>query len=86
MKVVWCLGQDPVVVGSLECLKAAVEKTDHLYTTALLAYTFTLAGDAENRLKLIKHLDKVAIHTGTSHDSAQLSDHICQNCLKIHKE
>ncbi|XP_061073145.1 alpha-2-macroglobulin isoform X2 [Conger conger] len=54
----------PMVAGGLECLKAAVEKTDHLYTTALLAYTFTLAGDAENRIKLIKRLDKVAIAAG----------------------
>ncbi|KAJ8368236.1 hypothetical protein SKAU_G00082640 [Synaphobranchus kaupii] len=57
---------DPVVEKSLECLKAATGNMDHLYTTALLAYTFTLAGDAETRNALITHLHKVAITKGGS--------------------
>ncbi|XP_064158470.1 alpha-2-macroglobulin-like isoform X2 [Anguilla rostrata] len=59
---------DPLVEKSLACLKAAAGQMDHLYTTALLAYTFTLAGDTENRKALITHLDKVAITTeGSRH-------------------
>uniref|UniRef100_A0A669F4I0 Alpha-2-macroglobulin n=1 Tax=Oreochromis niloticus TaxID=8128 RepID=A0A669F4I0_ORENI len=45
---------NPVVHNSLSCLKAAVAgQLDNLYTTALLSYTFTLAGDEEMRSKLI---------------------------------
>ncbi|KAJ8397187.1 hypothetical protein AAFF_G00440210 [Aldrovandia affinis] len=57
---------DPVVVKSLACLKAASQQTDHMYTTALLAYTFTLAGDADTRSALITHLDKVSENKGGS--------------------
>ncbi|KAI1893470.1 hypothetical protein AGOR_G00124050 [Albula goreensis] len=57
---------DPVVKKSLKCLKAASQEKDHLYTTALLAYTFTLAGDEKTRSALITHLDKVAKTTGGS--------------------
>ncbi|KAJ8280611.1 hypothetical protein GJAV_G00056880 [Gymnothorax javanicus] len=57
---------DPMVENGLKCLKAAAEKMDHLYTTALLAYTFTLAGDMETREALITHLDKVSVTTGGS--------------------
>ncbi|XP_036391806.1 alpha-2-macroglobulin isoform X2 [Megalops cyprinoides] len=55
---------DPMVVKSLECLKAAASQRDNLYTTALLSYTFTLAGDKETRSTLITHLHKVAKSTG----------------------
>lgn len=57
---------DPMVENGLKCLKAAAEKMDHLYTTALLAYTFTLAGDMETRKALITHLDKASVTTGGS--------------------
>lgn len=41
----------------LDCLKAAVAgQLDNLYTTALMSYTFTLAGDEEMRSHLIKFL------------------------------
>ena len=36
------------------------------YTTALLAYVFTLAGDMEARAHLLKHLDTVAVRQGES--------------------
>lgn len=43
-----------MVHNSLTCLKAAAAgQLDNLYTTALLSYTFTLAGDEEMRSKLI---------------------------------
>lgn len=41
----------------LNCLKeAAAGRLDHLYTTALLSYTFALAGDVEMKSKLITYL------------------------------
>ncbi|KAG7240569.1 hypothetical protein INR49_026743 [Caranx melampygus] len=48
---------DPVVQGCLRCLKAAASTPlDNLHTTALMSYTFTLAGDEEMRSKLITQL------------------------------
>uniref|UniRef100_A0AAX7U1I7 Alpha-2-macroglobulin-like n=1 Tax=Astatotilapia calliptera TaxID=8154 RepID=A0AAX7U1I7_ASTCA len=60
---------DPVVHNSLTCLKAAAAgQLDNLYTTALLSYTFTLAGDEEMRSKLITLLhEKSNTHGGTRH-------------------
>lgn len=46
-----------MVQKSLGCLREAVSgQLDNLYTSALLAYTFTLAGDQEMRSKLITNL------------------------------
>uniref|UniRef100_A0A8C2WFM4 Alpha-macroglobulin receptor-binding domain-containing protein n=1 Tax=Cyclopterus lumpus TaxID=8103 RepID=A0A8C2WFM4_CYCLU len=52
---------DLVVQKGLNCLREAVhldhlDHLDHLYSTALLAYTFALAGDAEMKSKLVTHL------------------------------
>ncbi|XP_040902892.1 alpha-2-macroglobulin isoform X2 [Toxotes jaculatrix] len=48
---------DPIVQRCLSCLKEAVARQmDNLYTTALLSYTFTLAGDEDMRSKLITNL------------------------------
>ncbi|XP_072235418.1 alpha-2-macroglobulin-like isoform X2 [Leuresthes tenuis] len=56
---------DPVVQNCLRCLKAAVAaEMDNLYTTSLLFYTFTLAGDQEMRSKLITLLDQKSITEG----------------------
>uniref|UniRef100_A0A3B4WAY8 Alpha-2-macroglobulin-like n=1 Tax=Seriola lalandi dorsalis TaxID=1841481 RepID=A0A3B4WAY8_SERLL len=50
---------DPVVQNCLRCLKEAVAgQLDNLYTTALLSYTFSLAGDEEMRSKLITLLHR----------------------------
>ncbi|XP_029111420.1 alpha-2-macroglobulin-like [Scleropages formosus] len=57
---------DQMVARSLHCLRAASYQLDNLYTTALLSYTFTLAGDQEMRDKLITHLAKEAKTTGGS--------------------
>uniref|UniRef100_A0A673Y062 Alpha-2-macroglobulin-like n=1 Tax=Salmo trutta TaxID=8032 RepID=A0A673Y062_SALTR len=55
---------DPVVNGSLSCLKNSTSDLSNTYTTALLAYTFTLAGDMETRAQLLQHLDTVALQEG----------------------
>ncbi|KAI4815106.1 hypothetical protein KUCAC02_005269 [Chaenocephalus aceratus] len=55
---------DPVVNKSLSCLKESISDLSNTYTTALLAYVFTLAGDMETRAHLLNHLDTVAIQQG----------------------
>ncbi|XP_044057401.1 alpha-2-macroglobulin-like [Siniperca chuatsi] len=55
---------DPVVKKSLSCLKGSISDLSNTYTTALLAYVFTLAGDLETRAHLLKHLDTVALNQG----------------------
>uniref|UniRef100_A0A3B3TZJ1 Alpha-2-macroglobulin-like n=1 Tax=Poecilia latipinna TaxID=48699 RepID=A0A3B3TZJ1_9TELE len=57
---------DPVVAQSLLCLKESINDFSNTYTTALLAYVFTLAGDMETRAHLLQHLDSVAIKDGDS--------------------
>uniref|UniRef100_A0A9J7YQT8 Uncharacterized protein n=1 Tax=Cyprinus carpio carpio TaxID=630221 RepID=A0A9J7YQT8_CYPCA len=48
---------DPVVAKSLACLKESSHNIDNTYVTALLSYTFTLAGDEEMRQTLLSNLD-----------------------------
>ncbi|XP_010869581.3 alpha-2-macroglobulin [Esox lucius] len=55
---------DPVVNSSLSCLRNSTSDLSNTYTTALLAYTFTLAGDMEMRTLLLQHLDKMALQKG----------------------
>ncbi|XP_070762047.1 alpha-2-macroglobulin-like [Enoplosus armatus] len=55
---------DPVVRRSLSCLRESISDLSNTYTTALLAYVFTLAGDVETRAHLLKHLDTVALNQG----------------------
>uniref|UniRef100_A0A3B5LID8 Alpha-macroglobulin receptor-binding domain-containing protein n=1 Tax=Xiphophorus couchianus TaxID=32473 RepID=A0A3B5LID8_9TELE len=55
---------DLVVKNSLLCLKESINDFSNTYTTALLAYVFTLAGDMETRAHLLQHLDSVAIKDG----------------------
>uniref|UniRef100_A0A3Q0RJ06 Alpha-2-macroglobulin domain-containing protein n=1 Tax=Amphilophus citrinellus TaxID=61819 RepID=A0A3Q0RJ06_AMPCI len=58
---------DPVVQHGLNCLQAAVAgQLDNLYTTALMSYTFTLAGDEEMRRKLITLLHQKSHIAGAS--------------------
>ncbi|XP_041795894.1 alpha-2-macroglobulin-like [Chelmon rostratus] len=56
--------RDPVVNKSLSCLRESISDLSNTYTTALLAYVFTLAGDMETRAHLLKQLDTVAINEG----------------------
>ncbi|XP_036821660.1 alpha-2-macroglobulin-like [Oncorhynchus mykiss] len=52
---------DPVVYRSLSCLRNSTSDLSNTYTTALLAYTFTLAGDMETRVQLLQHLDTISL-------------------------
>ncbi|XP_067363561.1 alpha-2-macroglobulin-like isoform X1 [Channa argus] len=54
----------PVMTKSLLCLKKSINDLSNTYTTALLAYVFTLAGDMETRAHLLQHLDSVALDEG----------------------
>lgn len=57
--------QEPVVQKCLGCLREAVSRQmDNLYTSALLSYTFTLAGDQEMRSKLITYLHQKSSSKG----------------------
>uniref|UniRef100_A0A3Q0S085 Alpha-2-macroglobulin bait region domain-containing protein n=1 Tax=Amphilophus citrinellus TaxID=61819 RepID=A0A3Q0S085_AMPCI len=56
---------DPVVNKSLACLKESISDLSNTYTTALLAYVFTLAGDMETRAHFLQHLDTVAVKEGS---------------------
>ncbi|XP_062241180.1 alpha-2-macroglobulin-like [Platichthys flesus] len=55
---------DAVVKKSLSCLKESANNFSNTYTTALLAYVFTLAGDMETRAHLLTHLDTVGHKQG----------------------
>ncbi|KAM8769558.1 alpha-2-macroglobulin-like [Acanthopagrus schlegelii] len=55
---------DALVKQSLSCLRESMSDLSNTYTTALLAYVFTLAGDMEARAHLLKHLDTVAVRQG----------------------
>ncbi|XP_051744963.1 alpha-2-macroglobulin-like [Ctenopharyngodon idella] len=56
---------DPVISNALSCLRSAVGNLGNTYTTALLAYTFSLAGETSTRSQLLHTLDNVAISEGT---------------------
>uniref|UniRef100_A0A671UX03 Alpha-2-macroglobulin domain-containing protein n=1 Tax=Sparus aurata TaxID=8175 RepID=A0A671UX03_SPAAU len=56
-----------VMNRSLSCLNESISDLNNTYTTALLAYVFTLAGDMETRAHLLEQLDKVALNQGFLH-------------------
>ncbi|RXN38675.1 alpha-2-macroglobulin-like protein [Labeo rohita] len=56
---------DPVITKGLSCLKSVIEDVNNTYTTALLAYTFSLARDTDTRQQLFKKLEDVAISDGS---------------------
>ena len=58
--------KNPVVKKSLSCLKDSISDLTNTYTTALLAYVFTLAGDMETRAHLLQLLDTAAKKEGES--------------------
>ena len=58
--------QHHAVNRSLSCLNESISDLNNTYTTALLAYVFTLAGDMETRAHLLEQLDKVALNQGES--------------------
>lgn len=55
---------DPMVVRSLTCLRESSSDITNTYVTALLSYTFTLAGDEQMRQNLISNLDNQARREG----------------------
>uniref|UniRef100_G1QP34 Alpha-2-macroglobulin like 1 n=1 Tax=Nomascus leucogenys TaxID=61853 RepID=G1QP34_NOMLE len=57
---------DPMVSQGLQCLKNSATSTTNLYTRALLAYVFSLAGEMDIRNILLKQLDQQAIISGES--------------------
>lgn len=54
-----------MVSQGLQCLRGSVSSTTNLYTQALLAYTFSLAGEMDIRNTLLEKLDQQAISSGT---------------------
>nr|XP_057935129.1 alpha-2-macroglobulin-like isoform X2 [Doryrhamphus excisus] len=80
---------DPVVSKSLACLRETTDELNNIYTTALMAYVFTLANDQETRAMLLQHLDNVKIQQGglthwsqkSSETSASLSVEISSYVL-----
>ncbi|XP_054649871.1 alpha-2-macroglobulin-like isoform X2 [Dunckerocampus dactyliophorus] len=81
--------KDPVVTKSLSCLRETTDDINNIYTTALMAYVFTLADDQETRAKLLQQLDNVKIQQGglihwsqkSSETSASLSVEISSYVL-----
>uniref|UniRef100_A0A2K5ZTY0 Alpha-2-macroglobulin like 1 n=1 Tax=Mandrillus leucophaeus TaxID=9568 RepID=A0A2K5ZTY0_MANLE len=57
---------DPMVSQGLQCLKNSATSTTSLYTQALLAYIFSLAGEMDIRDILLRQLDQQAIISGES--------------------
>ncbi|KAI7790049.1 alpha-2-macroglobulin-1 [Triplophysa rosa] len=55
---------DPVLTQGLSCLRSVIGNLKNTYSTALLAYTFSLARDTDTRQQLLKELDTVAISDG----------------------
>ncbi|XP_067307945.1 alpha-2-macroglobulin-like protein 1 [Pseudorasbora parva] len=55
---------DPMVVKSLACLREASRNNTNTYVSALLSYTFTLAGDVQMRQNLLSNLDRQARRQG----------------------
>uniref|UniRef100_A0A3P8QBB8 Alpha-2-macroglobulin bait region domain-containing protein n=1 Tax=Astatotilapia calliptera TaxID=8154 RepID=A0A3P8QBB8_ASTCA len=69
--------KNSVVKKSLACLKDSMNDLSNTYTTALLAYVFTLAGDVETRAHLLEYLDKVAEKQETSASlSVEISSYV----------
>ncbi|KAI2656210.1 Pregnancy zone protein [Labeo rohita] len=56
---------DPAVTRGLLYLKRFVGNIQNTYTTALLVYTFSLAGDMDTRQQFFKKLEDVAISDGS---------------------
>ncbi|XP_048015827.1 alpha-2-macroglobulin-like protein 1 [Megalobrama amblycephala] len=57
---------DAMVERSLACLKEASHNVTNTYVTALLSYTFTLAGDEQMRQNLLSNLNAQAKREGVS--------------------
>ncbi|XP_067311051.1 alpha-2-macroglobulin-like protein 1 [Pseudorasbora parva] len=56
---------DAVITKALSCLRPVIGNLGNTYATALLAYTFSLAGENTTRAQLLSALDNLAISEGT---------------------
>ncbi|MBN3277200.1 A2ML1 protein, partial [Polyodon spathula] len=75
---------DPVLNSSLACLRSAADNISNTYTTALLSYTFSLAGDQEMRSKLLTELEEQAHKTdGSLHWSRSKPDSSRSDSLEV---
>ncbi|XP_016359622.1 alpha-2-macroglobulin-like protein 1 isoform X2 [Sinocyclocheilus anshuiensis] len=64
---------DPIITNALSCLRPVVGNVGNTYATALLAYTFSLAGETSTRAQLLNALDNVAITEGNELHWSQTS-------------
>uniref|UniRef100_A0A8C2AY23 Uncharacterized protein n=1 Tax=Cyprinus carpio TaxID=7962 RepID=A0A8C2AY23_CYPCA len=55
---------DPMLSKSLKCLKKSSHNIANTYATALLSYTFTLAGDEQMRRRFLSNLDQQSKREG----------------------
>uniref|UniRef100_A0A672YEJ6 Alpha-2-macroglobulin-like n=1 Tax=Sphaeramia orbicularis TaxID=375764 RepID=A0A672YEJ6_9TELE len=71
------LKSDAAVNRSLSCLRDSMSDLRNTYTTALMAYVFTLAGDMDTRAQLLDHLDKAGqggfLHWAQTSEDSSLS-------------
>ncbi|MCI4381320.1 hypothetical protein PGIGA_G00250130 [Pangasianodon gigas] len=74
---------DPVVSKSLECLRNAYSQVDSTYASALLFYTFTLAGDQGMRNTLISALNAKAIISGGGRHWSRVNDGSVTDSLEV---
>ncbi|CAM4687033.1 unnamed protein product [Leuciscus chuanchicus] len=56
---------DPVITKALSCLRPVVGNLGNTYAMALLAYTFSLAGETTTRSRLLSALNDITISNGT---------------------
>ncbi|XP_067226482.1 alpha-2-macroglobulin-like protein 1 [Chanodichthys erythropterus] len=64
---------DPVITNALSCLRPVVGNLRNTYATALLAYTFSLAGETSTRSQLLTSLNNLAISESTKLHWSQTS-------------
>ncbi|XP_067293425.1 alpha-2-macroglobulin-like protein 1 [Pseudorasbora parva] len=57
--------KDPVITNALSCLRPVVGNLRNTYATALLAYTFSLAGETTSRSQLLSTLNNLAVSEGS---------------------
>lgn len=82
------LSQHPVVRNALFCLESAWESAkgrahgSHVYTKALLAYAFALAGKQEKKNEVLNSLNEEAVKEGECIPETFLPFHI--PCIKYY--
>ncbi|XP_026106584.1 alpha-2-macroglobulin-like, partial [Carassius auratus] len=67
------LATNQVITNARSCLRLVVRNLGNTYTTALLAYTFSLAGETSTRAQLLTALNNVAISEGNKLHWSQTS-------------